>query len=162
VHVIGAWLLFPDGKTQHSGVEVYDIVGPWADDKYRDTFDHSLSRYCHHVTGAWQAIRLNQVTLQYDERFAFAFEDVDFCLRNWEIGRRTYFLKNIVHIHHEGATRGRTITPIQMESAKTFRETEYDWDGLNHHLNFALTNGGLLGTRHLVSLPVSNPHAPQS
>lgn len=150
--VVGAWLLFPDGSTQHSGVEVVEGNGPWAIDEYRQKFDRSLSRYCHHVTGAWQSIKISDDMILYDERFPFGFEDVDYCMRTWEAGKRVYLDTRIFHIHHESATRGKGTSPREVESMKRFRSSEYQFKLVNDQIDSA-TSERLLENNCLQLLP---------
>jgi GT2 family glycosyltransferase len=133
IDVIGCLLFYPDGRTQHSGVEIGEFAGgPWAYDDYRCKNVFSEPRYCHHVTGAWQAIKLEPNHLWYDPRFPFSYEDVDYCLRTWEKGRRVYFTNEIYHLHHESATRSTRVTPREIKGADIFRATKYFHGVIDH------------------------------
>lgn len=118
VAVVGAKLLFLDGKIQHIGV-VYTSMGlpyhlchsapnddtvpaAWRDDYY-DT-----------VTGACALIRRSvwDEMNGLDEDFHFNFDDVDFCLRVREAGYRIYFAHKAVLTHLEGQTIGNRIKDI--------------------------------------------------
>ena len=115
-------------------------------------FDRTPPRYCHHVTGAWQAIKLDDHMLMYDELYPFSFEDVDFCLRSWEAGRRVFFSDKIFHIHHESQTRGSGTSERELRSMKRFRTKKFNWDEIERNLSLA-TNEYLPGTDLLQPQP---------
>ncbi len=148
VSTIGCQLFYPDGLTQHAGVEVLDYNGPWAMDRFRQTQIIPPSRFCHHVTGAWQAIKLDRIHGKYNEFFPFSFEDVDFCLRQWENGKQVFYTNKIFHIHHESVTRSNRLTPRELQSSRLFRSTSYPLDLINQNINTATTEYPL-GTSHL-------------
>jgi GT2 family glycosyltransferase len=130
--VVGCLLFYPDGSIQHGGVDVTNDGGGYCTDRFRaQAFDKPSSRYCHHVTGAWQAINLRRSRFTYDERFPITFQDVDFNLRLWERGLRTYFTNKIFHIHHEGATRGKVVTKQELDSSRIFKSISYDFATIN-------------------------------
>lgn len=133
INVIGCTLFYPDGKTQHGGVEVKDSGGPWCEDKFRGEYrEWGKSRYLQAVTGAWTFIK--NTHLNYDERFPFGFEDVDFCLRGWEAGLKTYYTTSIHHIHHESATRGKAPSQRELDSSAFFRKSVYDFGRINEQI----------------------------
>lgn len=142
IQVIGPLLFYPDGKTQHSGVEVSIQGGsPWCEDHYRGKLrEWSKSRYCHHVAGAWQFIRLKGLNIPYDNRFLMTFEDVDFCLKLWEQDKRTYFTDKIFHIHHESVTRGKQVTERELASIRHFKSKPYNLPLINNNLAEAITH----------------------
>lgn len=114
IGAVGAKLLYPDGRIQHGGV----VVG-WAgyaghigrllvdgapDHLGRRAFRHEVSA----VTGACLAVartRFDDVG-GFDESFAVAFNDVDFCLRLQARGFRNLYAPDAVLRHHESASRG--------------------------------------------------------
>src|SRR5262249_6859970 len=58
-----------------------------------------------------------------DERaFPVGYNDVDFCLKLRELGLRNVWTPHARLVHHESATRGRTVTAEQL--ARLTRETE--------------------------------------
>lgn len=138
ISCIGALLFYPNGDTQHSGVEVTSDDGIWCEDHYRGKIGWSKERYVHHVTGAWQFIKYEELPCVYNDAFQFTFEDVDFNLRCWEKGRRALFTPDISHIHHESATRGKRVTQREIDSAKLFKDSKYDFTSID--VNIMLAN----------------------
>jgi GT2 family glycosyltransferase/predicted SAM-dependent methyltransferase len=106
--IIGALLLYPDGKIQHDGMSYLPRVpGAFVHDAGATS---RPSRYCVSVTGAFYAIRadvVEKVGLLDDSLFA-ACEDSDYCLRAWQAGFSVWYEKTLEAVHIEGATRGRT------------------------------------------------------
>lgn len=111
VGIVGAKLVYPDGRIQHGGV--YYLAG-------RKTFDHrfrfmpadygpaqSVGEVLA-VTGALMLIRREvwQILNGMSEEFFIAYEDVDFCLRARKRGWKILYDGRAVAIHAEGATRG--------------------------------------------------------
>lgn len=60
------------------------------------------------VTSALQLIRHEALTFvgTYDESFELGFEDVDYCIRTFELGRECRYQPKARAIHHEQAFRG--------------------------------------------------------
>ena len=59
-----------------------------------------------------------------DEKFSFAFEDVDLCLRGWEEGYRSLYFPAATLTHVESATRPKN----KNISEKEKRSIEYFWE----------------------------------
>jgi GT2 family glycosyltransferase/2-polyprenyl-3-methyl-5-hydroxy-6-metoxy-1,4-benzoquinol methylase len=114
VGIVGPLLLYPNGSVQHAGV----VIG------FRGTADHvmrgfpgdtdgyagslSCSREVSAVTGACLAIRREdyRVLGGLVDHYATHYQDVDFCLRVREQGKRILFVPRARLYHHEGASRG--------------------------------------------------------
>lgn len=113
VGVVGARLLYPDGRIQHGGV-IYLPAQRTFDHEYRfRPGNYPPALRCGEalaVTGALMLVnkRLWERLGGMDERFFIALEDVDFSLRAWEEGWRVIYAGDAVAVHHEGYTRGRT------------------------------------------------------
>lgn len=116
VGVVGARLLFPDGRTQHEGIGL-GMAGPavnlqFAGHRGYDQFVRDVSA----VTGAAAMVRAEVFRLVggFDERLRVAFNDVDLCLRIAELGYRNVYTPLAELAHPESASRG-SLHPIPDE-----------------------------------------------
>ncbi len=127
VGVVGAKLVFPDGRIQHGGVVLGG--GGAASHAFYGTPDGSLTyfdyaavvRNVSAVTGACLLTpqALFQALDGFDERLPVAYNDTDYCLRVRAHGRRVVWTPHAVLLHRESASRGHH----QPESdVQTFRE----------------------------------------
>lgn len=118
--IVGARLLYPDRTVQHAGVIVgagglaghwfvgsrEHLAGPMGRLGVRQTMSAVtgaamlVSRRCLDAVGPWD-----------EERFAIAYNDVDFCLRAAARGFRTVWTPFATLIHHESASRGSDAAP---------------------------------------------------
>jgi GT2 family glycosyltransferase len=126
IGVVGAKLLYADGRVQHGGVVVgiqrsaaHCHVGILTGDagfQGLATTTHEVSA----VTAACMAMRREVFDALggFDERFAVSFNDIDICLRALEKGYRNVYVGEALMVHHEGSTRGADTTP---EKRATFR-----------------------------------------
>lgn len=113
--VVGAKLLYQDRSIQHAGALLYqngkirhEAVGYTADDP---GYAHrlTLTRTCEAVTGAFLACSREHFEALggFDaERFAVTYNDIDFCLRTTEAGRRVIFSPALRFLHLESQSRG--------------------------------------------------------
>lgn len=116
VGVVGARLLFPDGRVQHAG----DTVGPGGCANHlHEGIAADAPGYCQRavvaqdlsaVTAAcmltWRDLYLHLGGL--NERFLpVAFNDVDYCLRVRQAGLRVVYTPHAELYHHESASRSR-------------------------------------------------------
>lgn len=128
--IVGARLLYPDRRIQHAGVIVGlgNLAGHWfsrAPERFpgpmgRLAVRQSLtavtgaamlvSRACFEATGPFE-----------EERFAIAYNDIDFCLRAGARGFRVVWTPFATLIHHESASRGSDELP---ENIERFREEQ--------------------------------------
>ncbi len=69
-------------------------------------WDHEEDREVDHVIGAFYMVRREVFDAigGFDERFFLYFEDVDFSLRAFNAGWRSYFIKNAKIYHKRGGT----------------------------------------------------------
>lgn len=102
--LVGAKLLYPDGRVQHAGVELRDEDGVLTAYNMRrggaDRYDEP--RAVDAVTGACLAIR-RDVFLDlggFDEGFRNGYEDVDLCLR----AGGAWYEPRAILTHHESAS----------------------------------------------------------
>jgi GT2 family glycosyltransferase len=128
IGIVGARLLYPDGRIQFAGT-VRNLGAPeWFDHRYRfkpaDWGPARLSSPALAVTGACMYVTrevLEQVGL-LDERYPMAYEDVDWCLRAWQAGFRTLYFPAATLYHHESVTRGTDVGERERESQRVFWE----------------------------------------
>lgn len=111
----GAKLLWPNGLVQHGGV----IVGPnqlaahvgngWLD---AEPGYMGRNQYAQQYSAVTAACSLTPTRLFLDsggldaQRFPVAFNDVDYCLRIREQGKKIYWTPHSRLLHHESASRG--------------------------------------------------------
>lgn len=141
VGIVGAKLLYPDKTIQSAGTFRNPIEPEWFDHYYRfqpSSFGPSnVPSYVFATTGACMLIRrevLESVGL-LDERYSMAFEDVDLCLRAIEAGFRVLYYPHAALIHHESATRGRTVGPRELAAKQLFWERWREWFESRHVRN---------------------------
>jgi glycosyltransferase involved in cell wall biosynthesis len=63
----------------------------------------------------------------FDEGYAMAYEDVDWCLRAWEAGEKVIYYPHSSLTHLESKTRGMVQGPGELESQSRFWRTWGDW-----------------------------------
>jgi GT2 family glycosyltransferase len=134
VGVVGAKLLYPDGRIQHAGVVmgVYDNCGhafKGLDGSVSHYFDFSdIIRNVSAVTGAclmtkrdifWQVGGFDEVD------FAVAFNDVDLCLKIGSLGYRVLYTPHAVLYHYEAFSKtSKDLVPHPEEVA----HMRFKWD----------------------------------
>ena len=117
VGVVGARLMYPNGRIQHAGVvlglvgsaghvfigEPPEISGPFGSPYWYRTY---LA-----VTGACMALRREvfDAVGGFDEAYQLTFSDITLCLKVIEKGYQVIYNPFAWLIHHEGGTRGRHI-----------------------------------------------------
>ncbi|HEX4750924.1 MAG TPA: glycosyltransferase family 2 protein [Bryobacteraceae bacterium] len=114
VGVVGAKLLYPDGRIQHGGVVMglYDNCGhafKGLEGTARHYFDFSdIIRNVSAVTGACLMSRAEVFWRAggFDEQeFAVAFNDIDLCLKIGELGYRVLYTPHATLYHHEAFSK---------------------------------------------------------
>ena len=111
--VVGARLIYGDGTLQHAGVvtgvfgeAAHEGVGrPGSDAGYLGR--HALVHRANAVTGACMAVRRTcfEDSGGFDESFAVAYNDIDFCLRVQVHGWAVLYAPQAVFHHFESKTR---------------------------------------------------------
>ncbi len=126
--IVGARLLYPDGRIQFAGT-VRNLGAPeWFDHRYRfkpdDWGPAALPGPVLAVTGACMYVRreaIERIGL-LDERYPMAYEDVNWCLRAWQAGMRVMYFPGASLYHHESVTRGTDVGERERESQRLFWE----------------------------------------
>jgi GT2 family glycosyltransferase len=128
IGIVGARLLYPDGRIQFAGT-VRNLGAPeWFDHRYRfkpdDWGPAGLAGPVLAVTGACMYVTrelIERIGL-LDERYPMAYEDVDWCLRAWEAGFRVMYYPAASLYHHESVTRGTDVGERERISQEVFWE----------------------------------------
>ncbi len=128
---VGALLLYPSGRIQHAGVilgtfgvagHAFRHLAPEAPAAAaRLTTVHEVSA----VTAACLAVRRKvfDAVGGFDVELPITLNDVDFCLRVRARGCTNLMAPHVRLVHHESASRGLDVTPVQAE--RLARETAY-------------------------------------
>jgi len=124
--IVGAQLQYPDGRIQFGGTVRNRDQPQWFDHRYRfkppgwgpaETPSPALA-----VTGACMYVRREVIEAvgAFDERYAMAYEDVDWCLRAWRAGFRVLYFPSAQLVHHESLTRGTDVGERERDSQLAF------------------------------------------
>lgn len=109
--IVGGKLLYPNGRVQHAGVAFnkngigYHIFKNFP----ADAPAVNKKRLMQCVTAACFLVS-RQLFMElggFDEHFRNGFEDVDFCLRAGQAGKRVLYTPHAVVVHHEEQSEGR-------------------------------------------------------
>ena len=131
--IVGAQLLYPDGRIQFGGTVRNRDAPEWFDHRYRfkpgDWGPAAQTSPALAVTGACMYVRREVIERvgMLDERYPMAYEDVDWCLRAWQAGYRVRYFPIARLVHHESLTRGTTQGERELESQRLFWERWSDF-----------------------------------
>lgn len=129
---VGAKLLFPDTRIQHAGVVMGYGGGAGHAHKYFPRYHPGyLNRLIasHNYSAVTAACLLvtksdyNEVGGLNETDLTVAFNDVDFCLRVLQLGRRNLYCAEATLFHHESVSRGQDDT--HDKRARFEKELEY-------------------------------------
>lgn len=156
IAVVGALLLYPDGKVQHGGTilgisgiagHAHKYMAPQSTGYFGRL--HALQQMSG-VTFALSIVRRSAFVLVgglNSERYPTSFNDVDFCIRLHKKGFRCLYNPMVRAIHHESKTR--PITPEELDYRKKLTD-DYS-EILNndpfYNPNLALNNEQFCGFR---------------
>ncbi|MCD8158180.1 MAG: glycosyltransferase family 2 protein [Clostridiales bacterium] len=123
---VGAKLLYPNDTIQHCGIilgagGLAGNCGTGIHKNERGYFGrYALNYNCSAVTAACLGVRksLFEKVGGFDESFAVAFNDVDFCLKVKALGVNNLCLGDVCLYHYESLTRGLEDFPEKMERFK--------------------------------------------
>jgi GT2 family glycosyltransferase/glycosyltransferase involved in cell wall biosynthesis len=131
--VVGAQLQYPDGRIQFGGT-VRNVDQPqWFDHRYRfkpsDWGPAGRPSPALALTGACMYVRREVIDRigPLDERYAMAYEDVDWCLRAWQAGFGVLYFPAARLVHHESVTRGTDQGEREQGSQDAFWERWSDF-----------------------------------
>jgi glycosyltransferase involved in cell wall biosynthesis len=146
IAIVGPKLLYPDGSIQFAGS--YRNLGhpQWFDHRYRfKPSNHGPANVpapVLGVTGACMYVKHDALRSlgPFDDGFAMAFEDMDYCLRAWESGARVHYHPAPTLMHHESSTRGMKQGERELGSQRYFWEK---WEGWFDKRNVRTPAGAL-------------------
>ncbi len=147
VGAVGARLLFPDGRLQHAGI-VHGYYNGMAGPAFKllPADNHGYLSYTM-VTRNYSAVTAACLLTRRDlflslggfdeERFAVAYNDVDYCYRLRAAGYRIAYCPTAELIHHEGYSRGFKDNPAE---AAAFRKKYGAWRDPFYNPNLSLAD----------------------
>ena len=126
VGIVGAKLLYPDGRVQFGGT-VRNLQAPeWFDHRFRFRAANfgpaNVPGPVLAVTGACMYLTrelLDRIG-QLDEEYPMAYEDVDLCLRAWQHGLEVWYWPAAGLEHRESTTRGTLVGERERQSQRVF------------------------------------------
>ncbi|HTW42854.1 MAG TPA: glycosyltransferase [Solirubrobacteraceae bacterium] len=126
--IVGAQLQYPDGRIQFAGTIRNRDQPQWFDHRYRfkpsDWGPAGRPSPSLAITGACMYVRRDVIERigVLDERYAMAYEDVDWCLRAWQAGFGVLYFPAARLVHHESVTRGSDQGARELASQRAFWE----------------------------------------
>jgi GT2 family glycosyltransferase len=144
IGAVGAELLFPDDTQQHTGVVILD--GNPRHPFYHAPRNHPgyfyssvVHRDCAAITGACTMTRREvfEAVGGYSDRFPLSYNDIDYCLKVLELGKRVVYTPYAKLYHHESVSRPLTkpqhVTGFKEYWSKRFPRDPYYNPNLGRH-----------------------------
>jgi GT2 family glycosyltransferase len=126
IGIVGPKLLYADRRIQSAG-SYRNLGAPeWFDHRYRfKEANHPEANLIAPVigtTGACMYIKRAALDAigRFDEAYGMAYEDMDYCLRGWEQGWRTYYAPRATLLHLESQTRPTSPGQRELDSQRYF------------------------------------------
>jgi len=121
VGAVGAQLVYPSGRIQHAGVAVglggaAGHIQKGVEPSVRSFWTwHAVTRETSALTAAVLLVKKSvfEEAGGFDEAFAVAFNDVDFCLRLKQRGLRNIYVADVRLVHRESESRGQDRSAAQ-------------------------------------------------
>lgn len=151
IAAVGAKLLFPNGKIQHTGVAILNgnpchIFHGYEKEHPGYFCSNIVNRNYLAVTAACLMIRKHifEELGGMDEDFPLNYNDVDLCLKAHQAGYRNVVIPSVELIHYESVSRGEGLKPGE-------------WEKLNNKWKHYL-NGLTIDPYYNPNLSINNPN----
>jgi len=109
VGVCAPKLIFPDKTIQSAGSYRYQYAGfnHYYKDEPEDLLMSQIPQYCLAATGACLYIKRELIDKigVLSEDYKFTYEDIDYCVRTWDVDQRVLYFPLSKIVHYEGKTR---------------------------------------------------------
>lgn len=147
VGIVGAKLLYPDGRIQHGGMGHSIWPGTFIHLHRSKSSDYGPSNYprrCISVTGACQYIPRDVINNigYYDEAYRLSHDDVDYCYQARLYGYEVWYIPYVTLVHYESVTRSANAHRFESQNYKLFWNK---WSNIfpypNHTVGIIIVSG---------------------